>query len=230
MFCLSEAALLDSITGCAASRLLVKATGAWPTWCLLLRLSALLPGFLHWGRARWLKPPLKPYAAAVNTGQGTARGNSQRWGRCALCEGFSVYPSGGGKDTALPLPQPCSCPSSTSPTKASALLLGQHPTLCTVAGSSYCPKCQQAVRWGHERQHCSALLFVHAQGWCHPLPQLSLGTGQLLSPYAPWSGMGATRCWRPQHPNLLVPGLCMQHLSARGSQLAARCQPLFVMC
>lgn len=81
MFCLSEAALLDSITGRAAPRLLVKATGAWPTWCLLLRLSALLPGFLHGCWARWLKPPLKPHAAVVNTGQGTARGNSQRRGQ-----------------------------------------------------------------------------------------------------------------------------------------------------
>lgn len=224
MFCLSEAALLDSITGCAAPRLLVKATGAWPTWCLLLLLSALLPGFLHWGRARWLKPPLKPCSCGEHR-PGHCQGKLAALGTRVLCaKGSLCTPQVAARA------QPCPCPSSTSPTKASALLLGQHPTLGTVAGLSCCPKCQRAARWGHERQHCSELIFVHAQRWCHPLPQLSLGTGQLLSPYAPWSGMGATRCRRPRHPNLLVPGLCMQHLSARGSQLAARCQPLFVMC
>lgn len=99
MFSLPEAALLDSIRGCAASRLLVKATGAWPTWCLLLRLGALLPGFLHQGRARWLKPPSKPCSCSEHRpghrqGKLAALGPSMRWATL-----------GGGKGTALSLPQ-----------------------------------------------------------------------------------------------------------------------------
>lgn len=84
MFCLSEAALLDSIRGCAASRLLVKATGAWPSWCLLLRFSALLPGFLHQGRARWLKPPSKPRSCGEHR-PGHRQGKLTALGAGVLC-------------------------------------------------------------------------------------------------------------------------------------------------
>lgn len=42
-----RADLLDSIRGCAASRLLVRATRAWPTWFLLFCLHASFPGLLH---------------------------------------------------------------------------------------------------------------------------------------------------------------------------------------
>lgn len=218
MFCLSKAALLDSIRGCAASRLLMKANGAWPSWCLLLRLGALLPGFLHWGWARWLKPPSKPCSCSEHwpghcQGKLAALGPRVRW-----------TTSGGGKGTALPQ---------------------QYPTLLQklqpCSGASFPPRAQRLARpaapnavglRSGDVQGSGARRspFCVPEGRAAPCPGSPLGTGWLLSPVAPWSGMGAMGCRHSQHPNLPVLGLCMLHLSARGCRLTAECQPPFVMC